>query len=70
MARLSVGIGHQTNTWYDEIGIYVQNVNIIWGSIMNTIGRTNVIIQRERQPSFSLGFDLINILHANFDFET
>jgi hypothetical protein len=49
MARLSVKIGHQTKTCYDDIGVCVQNVNTLLGFILNTIGMTNVIIQRERQ---------------------
>ena len=42
MARLVVMKGHQKDTWYDEIGLCAQVLDIIQGSIVSPIKRAYV----------------------------
>jgi hypothetical protein len=56
MERLVVKNGHQnTCVTYNDI-ICARNVNIILGSIVNTLGRISMTILRERKISFVISY--------------
>ena len=54
MARLVVKSGYHNDMCYDKIGLCTQNIDMILGLIVNTTGRANVVVQRERESSFDL----------------
>lgn len=54
MARLLVKSGYHNDMCYDKIGLCTQNIDMILGLIVNTTGRANVVVQRERVSSFDL----------------
>ena len=47
MMRLVVKSANQTESCYDEIGLCAQNLDIILGSVVNTIGR----LPKEKEES-------------------
>ena len=47
MARLVVKNGHQKDSCHYESGLCAQSIDTILGSIVNTIGKANVIVSRE-----------------------
>ena len=52
MARLVVKNGHQKDSCHYECGLCAQSIYTILGSIVNIIGRANVIVSREWESSF------------------
>jgi hypothetical protein len=52
MARLVVMTGHQKDTCYNEIGLCAQNKDTVLGSVVNRLGRANVITYSERRIFF------------------
>ena len=67
MARLEVKNKHQQDTCYTEIGIYALNMDTISSAIWNTLGRTCVIVYRQR---IALTLILLYLLHPNIELNT
>ena len=40
--------------WDDETGLCAQHIDTILGSIVNTLGRAYVMVERERERNFTL----------------
>lgn len=65
---LIVKNGHQKDTCYIEIAQCVENKDIILGLVAYTSGKPYLIFKKERQKNFH--FDLVQLLHLNYDFDT
>ena len=51
--------------WDDETGLCAQHIDTILGSIVNTLGRAYVMVEREREK---FHFDLLYLVHLYSDF--